>query len=406
MPAFIDLTGHKYGKLTVIKQAERKNGRIAWLCRCDCGNEIVVTSNSLRTGNTKSCGCLIRKQHKKKSIPQLEHPDEIPLGHAKDLRGQKFNHLTPLYRVQPPPTNKSTQAFWKCQCDCGNLTVVCSQALTTGHTKGCGCQRGKTKTTFNESELALLQPDEIPLGKAKNLKGKRFGKLVVLYRTFNRIQPNGKASTHWLCQCDCGRKVSIRADNLTAGKAHSCGCAVNQTHLIGRCKPPIKPGTKFGKLTVIKQAPKSNSQTRKGIHYECQCDCGNIKIVPRILLDLGQVNSCGCLYSKGELKISNLLQQNNLPYQQEYTFVGCRGSSGNLRFDFYINNSYALEYDGEQHFKPSYGKNRFEIQQKYDTIKNEYCKSHNIPLIRIPYWHYDKITIDDLRPETSQFLIT
>ena len=250
-----------------------------------------------------------------------------------------------------------------------------------------------------------MELDEIPIGKAKDLSGQRFGKLIALYRTFDHIQPNGKKDTQWLCQCDCGRIVSIRGSNLTYGSAKSCGCSVNQTHLIGRCKPPIEPGTKFGRLTVIEQVPKPENTVVRGIYYKCKCDCGNEKIVPRILLDIGQVKSCGCLYSKGELKISELLQQNNLLYQQEHTFIGCRGASSELRFDFYINNSYVLEYDGEQHFKPIYGEERFKIQQKYDNIKNEYCKTHNIPLIRIPYWHYDKITIDDLRPETSQFLI-
>ena len=57
MGAFIDLTGQKFGKLTVIERAENKNGRVAWLCKCDCGNFTTVTSKRLRNGDTKSCGC-------------------------------------------------------------------------------------------------------------------------------------------------------------------------------------------------------------------------------------------------------------------------------------------------------------------------------------------------------------
>lgn len=54
----LDLTGHKYGHLTVIERAGRtKDGKIAWKCICDCGNETIVSSNNLRTGNIKSCGC-------------------------------------------------------------------------------------------------------------------------------------------------------------------------------------------------------------------------------------------------------------------------------------------------------------------------------------------------------------
>jgi len=59
MPALIDLTGHKYGRLTVLEMAPRVKGKgVEWVCRCDCGKEAVVLSNSLRRGNTKSCGCL------------------------------------------------------------------------------------------------------------------------------------------------------------------------------------------------------------------------------------------------------------------------------------------------------------------------------------------------------------
>lgn len=58
MPRLIDLTGQRYGRLTAIKRSGLKTGRVAWLCQCDCGNQIVTTSNLLRTGHTKSCGCL------------------------------------------------------------------------------------------------------------------------------------------------------------------------------------------------------------------------------------------------------------------------------------------------------------------------------------------------------------
>ena len=58
MGQFIDLTGQRFGKLTVIHRVENIGVKTAWLCKCDCGNELVVISNSLRTGNTKSCGCL------------------------------------------------------------------------------------------------------------------------------------------------------------------------------------------------------------------------------------------------------------------------------------------------------------------------------------------------------------
>lgn len=56
----IDLTGQRFGKLTVIKQSdEKKNHRPAWVCKCDCGSETVVCGGSLREGFSRSCGCLL-----------------------------------------------------------------------------------------------------------------------------------------------------------------------------------------------------------------------------------------------------------------------------------------------------------------------------------------------------------
>lgn len=52
-----DLTGLRVGRLTVVEPAERKNGRTAWKCLCDCGNNTVVLTASLTEGHTNSCGC-------------------------------------------------------------------------------------------------------------------------------------------------------------------------------------------------------------------------------------------------------------------------------------------------------------------------------------------------------------
>ena len=56
MSKLIDLTGERFGKLTVVN-LHHSNGVAYWLCKCDCGNESVVKGTSLRYGSTKSCGC-------------------------------------------------------------------------------------------------------------------------------------------------------------------------------------------------------------------------------------------------------------------------------------------------------------------------------------------------------------
>lgn len=57
-----DLTGEKYNKLTIIKFAGKINGQNTWLCQCDCGNFKILSTNVLRTGHTKSCGCVHKEQ--------------------------------------------------------------------------------------------------------------------------------------------------------------------------------------------------------------------------------------------------------------------------------------------------------------------------------------------------------
>ena len=54
----LDLTGQRYGKLTVLRSAENIGGKTAWGCRCDCGRESVIKTNSLREGRSASCGCV------------------------------------------------------------------------------------------------------------------------------------------------------------------------------------------------------------------------------------------------------------------------------------------------------------------------------------------------------------
>jgi hypothetical protein len=61
-----DLSGKKFGRVTVIKRVENKNNHVAYLCKCDCGNEFITLSQHLVSGCTKSCGCLNREKASKR----------------------------------------------------------------------------------------------------------------------------------------------------------------------------------------------------------------------------------------------------------------------------------------------------------------------------------------------------
>ncbi len=64
----LNLTGQRFGRLTVVGPAENVGERTAWLCRCDCGQSVVVKTCRLRTGHTKSCGCLSSKENPQSAL--------------------------------------------------------------------------------------------------------------------------------------------------------------------------------------------------------------------------------------------------------------------------------------------------------------------------------------------------
>lgn len=68
MGRFIDLTGLKFSRLTVIGRVENNNrqNKPRWLCECDCGGQTQVDGSLLKNGNTKSCGCLNKDNQRKR----------------------------------------------------------------------------------------------------------------------------------------------------------------------------------------------------------------------------------------------------------------------------------------------------------------------------------------------------
>ncbi len=215
--------------------------------------------------------------------------------------------------------------------------------------------------------------------KPLDLTNKRFGKLIAI----KRAKPRQDKYTRWICQCDCGNVVEVRTDYLTSKHTTSCGCEKAKCFLT---KDLI--GQRFGKLTVL--------QTLPGGKKICQCDCGNRTTVLTYNLTNGNTQSCGCLKSKGELKINELLTKMMISYKTQYSFEDCRFPDTNrlAYFDYAIFHNDKLicliEYDGAQHYT-GWGQSELSLTHiaQYDNYKTEYCQKHKIPLIRIPYFDYD-----------------
>ena len=238
-----------------------------------------------------------------------------------------------------------------------------------------------------------------------DLTGQRFGRLLVL----KEVEKNSLGKIQWLCKCDCGNTTITTTQCLRAGETKSCGCLQKeQITQLGKSQAKNLTGQKFGKLTALYP---TNERKHKCVVWHCKCDCGNECDVIGSLLVNHNTSSCGCLgKSKGEYLISQLLQQYNIKFEEQKSFSSCYFIDKNhlLKFDFWVNNSYLIEFDGEQHQKPTSGWNNITNFQQgvlRDDAKNNWCKKNNIPLIRIPYSQLNSLTIEDLMLETTTFQI-
>ena len=242
----IDLTGKRFGHLTVISRHESSRNNTKWLCHCDCGNDVYIYTNALIHGKRKSCGC-------KTGTTEI-----------KDLNliGKRFGYLTVIERDSRPRRTSS----WLCRCDCGKELYLLTSDLKGG-VKSCGCSQRTRKY------------------KLLDLTGKRFGHLTAIVRQ--------NPATHkaiWLCLCDCGNEINTSVSALISGKRRSCGC-VDGTN---RLKELNLIGKRFGYLTVIAR----NTRPLARSSWLCRCDCGNTVNISTSNLLSGHNKSCGCITRK------------------------------------------------------------------------------------------------------------
>ena len=129
-----DITGQRFGMLVAVRRMPSEKARTMWLCKCDCGGEKIAEMQALKNGRVKSCGCL-----KKKSIGAP----------YKDISGQTFGRLTAIEPTERRDCKGSV--YWRCQCACGNETVVTADCLTNGNTVSCGCRKQELMDGIHET---------------------------------------------------------------------------------------------------------------------------------------------------------------------------------------------------------------------------------------------------------------
>ena len=132
---FGNLIGQRFGILTVLEQGTSVKGRTGrdWICQCECGNTKVVTTASLNRG-VSSCGCL----------------------HNPDLTGRRFGKLTVIESIK---STRTVSRKWKTVCDCGQVKLVRGALLLDKKVKSCGCDSKVDLTGQRFTELIVLEPD-------------------------------------------------------------------------------------------------------------------------------------------------------------------------------------------------------------------------------------------------------
>lgn len=244
--------------------------------------------------------------------------------------------------------------------------------------------------------------------------GDKYGKWTVLQVGVKNPESRAKVPINMAyCQCDCGTKRYLEYRALYAGRSLSCGCDRSEAMTKwNKSRSSVKIGNIYGNLEVIEDLGfRRQSRGYNESWYRCLChNCGNDKYECNgNNLQSGAVTSCGCVSSRGENLIKQLLTNNNINFSTQYTFSDLRSVNNYvLKFDFAIFKDNKLdcliEFDGRQHYDGPDAKwshsDTLEAIQYRDNLKNEYCKSHNIKLKRIPYYKIGDITINNLLDDT------
>jgi hypothetical protein len=179
-----DLTGQKFGKLTVLNKSLKKDvlGNTFWDCKCECGNSISVKNSVIK--RQKSCGCVSQKHN---------------------LIGKRFGKLIVI--KEDGRSKNGHQVMWECLCDCGNTIRAATGALNAGHRTTCKCSFQINYGCGAANKLDLL--------------GQKFDKLTVIEEVEER---NVRGLVRWKCLCDCGKITIVNGSALKGEAVRSCGC--------------------------------------------------------------------------------------------------------------------------------------------------------------------------------------
>lgn len=182
------LLQNKTGMKSRLTPTRKREGRYR-LYRCKCGRRKWIFESNVKSGASKSCGCLHKELIRRKQMIQMG--------------GKTFG----LLRVLKQFKTKKGNTYWLCKCKCGRRRWVHYGALVEGRSKSCGC-----------CALRLKPPKS-------SLKGKRIGKLQCTGQWRRCRKPQ---CIEWHCVCDCGKKNIWISTGRLKGQVKSCGCLARE----------------------------------------------------------------------------------------------------------------------------------------------------------------------------------
>lgn len=197
MPPKIDITGHKYGKLLVIKEIITEKGK-RWECVCECGTITHSLSNNLRRGLSSSCGCVGKAKTIQRNIQGATHG----MNRHPQLK-QMFTTMHARYEITPE---------W-------NKSVTGGASFVEWVQKN-GWEEGNRYSLIPINADKPVGPNNCVLHlNTPELTGNKYNRLFVLDKA--NTKNNGVV---WNCICECGALTKANTRQLLTGFKQSCGC--------------------------------------------------------------------------------------------------------------------------------------------------------------------------------------
>lgn len=149
MPPRLNIIGDTYGRLTVISQESNINYRKKFLCKCLCGNSVIVSMSHLRTGHTTSCGCL-----------RIDEPVRKTHGDAGSRLYKIYYQM--LARCHNPQSTNYTKYGAKGRAVCtewrGSYEVFKEWAVANGYTEGLSIDRENNNGDYTPGNCRWVTP--------------------------------------------------------------------------------------------------------------------------------------------------------------------------------------------------------------------------------------------------------